>query len=470
MSVNSDRQDTLDSLRGSVSALQNDVHTVLERLIAIPSLSKPGSDPAVLEQSVNAVRDIFAPLLAWNSIDIVRAPGGAPALLARKDPAPGFPTVLLYAHHDVQPTGDEGLWTSPPFVATERQGRLYGRGSADDGAGIVTHYAAIRALSDRAGGAPGLGVVVFIEGEEESGSPTFATLLQTYASQLAADVIVVADSDNPAPDRPALTTSLRGVLGVTLTVRTLESARHSGLFGGPTPDAVGVLVRVLNSCWAEDGSVAIAGVQGVAARESGAIAEDTLRAEAGILPGIELWGQGDISRRLWRQPALTVTGMDVPRVAEASNTLIPQASARLSLRIPPGVPAATAQSALESHLREHAPPGVLLELSNWEAGEGVDQSPEHVLLGELADCLSDAYGNPVDYQGVGGTIPFVAHLAERFPDVPIAITGVEDRQSAAHGIDESVDLSMLERAGLAEGLFLTRLEESRIQDASTNPR
>lgn len=470
MGVNSNRQKTLEQLRGVVSHLQPDSHAVLATLISIPSLSKPGSDAAVLGQSAEAVRDIFEPLLPWNSINIVSAPGGAPALLARKDPAPGFPTVLLYAHHDVQPAGDDSAWTSPPFVATHRNGRLYGRGSADDGAGIVTHYAAIRALTQVSGDTPGVGVVVFIEGEEESGSPTFATLLDTYAEALAADVIVVADSDNPAPDRPALTTSLRGVLGVTIRLKTLESARHSGLFGGPTPDALGVLVRLLATCYAEDGAVAVAGVQGVAREGSGAMREDTLRAEAGILPGIDLWGEGEIAGRLWRGPALTITGMDVPRVADASNTLLPEASARLSLRIPPGVDASHAREALTTHLRAQVPAGVLLECSDWEAGEGFDQAPNHPLLEQWAECLRGAFGNPVEYQGVGGTIPFVAHLAQRFPGVPIAVTGVEDRQSAAHGVDESVDVAMLERAALAEALFVNQLEVSRIQDGSTNPR
>lgn len=470
MSVHTSRQETLNQLKHVVSDLQPDSQAVLSRLISIPSLSKPGSDAEVLSQSADTVRELFDPLLPWNTIDVVSAPFGAPALLARKDPAPGFPTVLLYAHHDVQPTGDENAWTSPPFIATKREGRLYGRGSADDAAGIVTHYTAIKALTKRFGDTPGLGVVVFIEGEEESGSPTFATLLKMYADTLAADVIVVADSDNPAPDRPALTTSLRGVLGVTIRVRTLMSARHSGLFGGPTPDALGVLVRLLGTCYDHTGAVSIRGLNGRPSAASTELSEDTFREEAGILPGIELWGSGELSRRLWREPALTITGMDVPSVAQASNTLLPEASARLSLRIPPGVDAAKAVEALETHLREHLPAGVVLELSGEEAGEGFDQTPDHPLLSELADCLGEAFGNPVEYQGVGGTIPFVAHLAERFPSVPIAVTGVEDRQSAAHGIDESVDLAMLERAALGEALFLARLEESRIQDATTKAR
>jgi len=470
MSVNSNRQELLTQLRDVVSDAQPDSQAVLAQLISIPSLSKPGSDPKVLSQSAETVKELFAPLLAWNRIEIVSAPDGAPALLARKEPAPGFPTVLLYAHHDVQPTGDEHSWTSPPFVATTREGRLYGRGSADDGAGIVTHYSAIKALTSHCGETPGLGVVVFIEGEEESGSPTFATLLEMYADTLASDVIVVADSDNPAPDRPALTTSLRGVLGVTVRLKTLTGARHSGLFGGPTPDALGVLVRLLGTCYDDTGAVAIEGLSGVSSGALTELSEDTFREEAGLLPGIELWGSGELSGRLWREPALTITGMDVPAVRDASNTLLPEASARLSLRIPPNVDAIKAREALETHLQDHLPTGVVMEFLDGEAGEGFDQTPDHPLLSELADCLGEAFGNPVEYQGVGGTIPFVAHLAQRFPGVPIAVTGVEDRQSAAHGIDESVDLAMLERAALGEALFLARMEESRVQDATTNPR
>ena len=243
----------------------------------------------------------------------------------------------------------------------------------------------------------------------------------------------------------------------------MESARHSGLFGGPIPDAPGVLIRALASLYRADGSVAIEGLTSSRAGVSG-VEESELRAESGLLKGVELWGSGELASRLWRQPAITVTGFDAPRVAEASNTLIPEASARLSVRLAPDQHPEAAFAALESHLADHLPPGVEWELTDREAGEGFDQSAEHPMIHLMAECLEWGFGHEVTYQGVGGTIPFVAHLSEAFPDAAIAVTGVEDRQSAAHGIDESVDIAMLERAAASEAMFLWQLREGRTQN------
>ena len=469
MSLPADREQKLERLREIIAAGHPRALDELSALVAIASLSKPGSDSATLMRSAEYVLDLFRPLLPWSRCEVVSVPGGAPAVLARKEPEPGYPTVLLYAHHDVQPAGDESLWTSPPWRAQQRDGRLYGRGSADDGAGIVTHLSAIRALSQLTEAVPPIGVVVFIEGEEESGSPTFAELLETYREPLRADAIIVADSDNPAPDRPALTTSLRGVLGATLRVRTLAGARHSGLFGGPIPDAPGVLIRALASLYRADGSVAIEALRSSAAGVSG-VEESDLRAESGLLPGVELWGSGEFAERLWRQPAITVTGFDATSVAEASNTLIPEARARLSVRITPHQRPETAFAALEEHLGAHIPAGVDWELCDREAGEGFDQSAEHSMITLMAESLEWGFGNEVTYQGVGGTIPFVAHLSSAFPDAAIAVTGVEDRQSSAHGIDESVDIAMLERAAASEAMFLWRLGEGRTQNEPHSSR
>ncbi len=437
--------------------LRGKMQEFLNRLVSIPSLSIPGSDPEVLRFSAEVVKDHFAPLLKWDSIEIVSAGGGAPAVIARKNPSPGFPTVLLYAHHDVQPAGDERSWQSPAFEAVERNGRLYGRGSADDGAGIVVHHHALSVLTTLFPASPGLGVVVFIEGEEESGSPTFRALLDQHRDLLEADLIVVADSDNPALDSPALTTSLRGVVGVTLTLRTLNTSVHSGMFGGPIPDALTSLIRLLATLHHPDGSVAINGLDVPVPGSLAAVGEHEFREEAGLLPGISLWGQGGLSERLWWQPALSITGIDAPATAQASNTLLAVASAKVSLRIPPGVSTEQAQQALIGHLRAHCPTGVELGFEHWELGDGFSQEPDHPLIQPVVTALEDGFGHKVVFQGVGGSIPFVAHLAEAFPHAAIAITGVEDRHSAAHGPNESVDLEMLNRAALSEALLLSRL-------------
>ena len=430
---------------------------LLESLIRIPSLSLPGSPVEVLDQSAEQVKKAFSTLLEWDVCTVVRADGGAPAVIARKHPAPGKPTVLLYAHHDVQPAGDLALWASDPFNPDERNGRLYGRGSADDGAGIVVHHHALRVLGEALGEDTGLGLVLFIEGEEESGSPTFRSLLTEYSDLLSADLIVVADSDNPAPDRPALTTSLRGVVGVTVEVSTLESSVHSGLFGGPVPDALTTLIRLLGTLHDERGNVTIAGLAVDAPEELVGLDENELRRDSGLLSGVELWGEGRLAERLWWKPAVTITGIDAPPTEKASNTLLARAAAKVSLRIPPGITADYARQALETHLRSLAPVGVSLSFDRWEMGEGFSQNSDSPLIEKVRQALADGYASTVEEQGVGGSIPFVAHLQSAFPEASIAITGVEDRQSAAHGPNESVDLSMLSRAALSEALLLVRL-------------
>jgi len=440
----------------AISAVFGRATTLLTELVAIPSLSLPGSDPQVLMESATKVQDAFAPLLPWKSIGIHSAAGGAPAVIARKDPQPGFPTVMLYAHHDVQPAGDIEQWLSDPFEAEVRDGRMFGRGTADDGAGIITHFSALSVLRQLLPDGGGLGVVLFIEGEEESGSPTFAQLLDEHSKLLHADLIVVADSDNPRPDIPALTTSLRGVVGVTLSLRTLASSVHSGLFGGPVPDALTTLVRVLATVHDEQGNVAVSGLVD-ASHIEGDVDEANLRDESGLLEGIELWGSGSLSSRLWAKPAITVTGIDAPATSAASNTLLATASAKISLRVPPGMPASDAKDALESHLRSACPQGVEMVLENWEVGEAFSDDASGALGAEVEKALRDGFDHDVVRQGLGGSIPFIAQLQHVFPDAEIAVTGVEDRESAAHGPNESVSLDMLERAARSEALLLVRL-------------
>jgi len=442
-------------LREAAESRSGTIRETLDALVRIPSLSLPGSDPEVLERSAQTVVGLLENALPWQSLEVVRAPGGAPAVIAHKPAEAGYPTVLLYAHHDVQPAGDETQWVTPPFEPTEREGRLFGRGSADDSAGIAVHVHALTALRESLDGPVPIGVTVFVEGEEESGSPTFTALLEQYREILHSDLFVVADSDNPDPTIPGLTTSLRGVVGVTITLRTLESSVHSGLFGGPVPDALTTLVRLLATLHHEDGSVAI---EGLSPQHSVAGGDpEAVRRESGLLPGIELWGSGGVHQRLWMEPAVTVTGIDAPAPEQASNTLVATARAKVSLRIPPGMAADDAARALEAHLRTHCPIGVEISFDHWEKGEGFLHRADHPLVLMVEEALRDGYGHEVVHQGLGGSIPFIAHLQQAFPDAAIAVTGVEDRRSAAHGPNESVDLAMVQRAVVAETLLLGRL-------------
>src|SRR6201996_2743167 len=345
-----------------VRELLPSVRDDLENLVRIESV---GADPARRDQvqrSAQATADLLAQA-GFGDVQIV-SEGGAPAVIARHPAPPGAPTVLLYAHHDVQPEGNPAEWTSPPFEPTERDGRLYGRGSADDKAGIATHLAAFRGH----GGQPPVGVTVFVEGEEESGSPSLGRLLAAHRDLLAADVIVIADSDNWGVDTPALTVSLRGLVDCIVEVATLDHGLHSGLWGGVVPDALSVLVRLLASLHDDDGNVAVAGLHESTAAPVDYPAE-RVRADSGLLDGVSEIGAGSVPQRLWAKPAITVIGIDTTSVAAASNTLIPRARAKISMRVAPGGDAKAHLDALTAHLQQNAPWGAHVGVTPGEIGE-----------------------------------------------------------------------------------------------------
>lgn len=436
----------------------------LAALIRIPSVSWDGFDTQHVDASAQAVMVLLEETGLFDSVGIYRHGPGKPAVIARTDPQPGAPTVVLYAHHDVQPPGDSGGWDSPAYEPTVKAGRLFGRGSADDKAGIAVHLGALRAYADTL--VPGerrLGLVVFIEGEEEIGSPSFVGFLREHRALLAGDVIVVADSDNPSPEVPAITTSLRGNVTAVLRIATLSHAVHSGMYGGVLADAMTAWVRLASTFWDEAGSVAIAGLEPAATGDSGS---DEL--VSGSLPGVGQLGRGSVADRLWHQAALTVTGIDAPSVAHASNTLLPEVSVKISLRVPPGLRAQTALETLQAHIQQHIPFGATWELLDVSLGEPFQMSPASPVLEACAQALGEAFGHPAVFQGVGGSIPFISELAEEYPGAHIVVTGVEDPDTRAHSPNESLHLGVLWRATLGEALFLTELNRREVSDFIDN--
>ena len=436
----------------------------LGTLVRIPGIAWPAFDQTQLERSASAVASLAEGTGVFDEVQILRAaiPGtdevGQPAVLATRAARGDAPTVLLYAHHDVQPPGDDALWDSPPFEPTVRDGRLYGRGAADDKAGIMAHIAALRALRESTEGELELGVVLFVEGEEEYGSRSFAQFLSDNRDALRADVIVVADSGNWDSDTPALTVSLRGNARFTMRVRTLEHASHSGMFGGAVPDAMLATIKLLSTLWDEDGTVA---VEGMTAREAETpeYTERTLRDEAGLLPGVSPAGAGDILSRIWNRPAITVIGTDFTSVEAASNTLSPEVSVVISARVAPGQKAADAYAALEGHLRAHAPFGAELSFSDLDLGDGFLVDTSGWAVTAVRQAFAEGYGvDPVDI-GVGGSIPFISDLVREFPGAQILVTGVEDPHSRAHSPNESLHLETFRHAILSEALLLRALDD-----------
>lgn len=442
-----------DTLRQRVNEILPDLRRDLEDLIRIESVSADPARASEVQKSAEKVRD----LLAAEGCDVrIVAEGGAPAVIGGKQGPEGAPTVLLYAHHDVQPENDPADWDSPPFEPTERGERLYGRGAADDKAGIATHLAALRIFGDD------LPVTVkfFIEGEEEVGSDSLTDILAAHKDELAADVIVIADSGNWDIGIPALTTSLRGLVRLDVEVRTLTHAVHSGMWGGLAPDALMALVRLLDSLYDEHGDVAIDGLTSTAAADVD-YPEERLRAESGAIEGLEWIGSGSAVERLWTKPALTITGIDAPKVDGASNTLTPAARAKLSLRVAPGDTTANALECLEKHLRAHVPWGAQLKTTLVDTGEATQISTEGPANDAARAAFKEAWdGTDAVEMGVGGSIPFIAEFLETFPQATVLVTGVEDPDTRAHGANEGLHLAEFVRVLHAEAALLRNLGQS----------
>lgn len=435
----------------------------LAGLVRIPSVSWDGFDRSPVLASAEAVKALLVGLRVFDTVEIAQETIGSsdvlgqPAVLATRAARNGRPTILLYAHHDVQPPGSDDDWESAPFEPTVRGDRLYGRGAADDKAGVMAHVAAIRAFTAVVGQDFDLGLVAFIEGEEEFGSRSFANFLDRHREELAADVIVVADSDNWDIDTPSLTVALRGNVTFKLRVSTLDHASHSGMFGGAAPDAMLATIKLLSTLWSDDGSVAVAGLT---SRESDtpAYSEQRLADEAAFLPGVTSLGSGPVLARMWMKPAITVTGIDAPSVLNASNTLAPSVTVRISARVAPGQTGDDAREVLELHLRANAPFGARIEISDADVGNPFLVDTSGWAVTDATDAMRDAWGAEPVQTGIGGSIPFISDLAHRFPDAQILVSGVEDPDTRAHSPNESLHLGVFRRAILTEAVLLAKLE------------
>jgi acetylornithine deacetylase/succinyl-diaminopimelate desuccinylase-like protein len=440
-------------LRTRIAAEMPRAVSDLERLVRIPSIGHPGHDPKHVRASAEETAAILREA-GLQDVDLIELGDGAghPAVFGQLPAPENAPTALLYAHHDVQPEGPAAEWTSPPFEPVVREGRLYGRGAADDKAGIVIHAAALRASA----GALGVGIKILVEGMEECSTEFLPELVGGHADLLRADVAVIADGGNYRTGVPTIGTSVRGVTDCTVEVSVLPQAQHSGSVGGPIPDAITALARMLATLHDDAGDVAVAGL----ARftwEGTPIPEDEFRAESGVFDSVQMIGTGPLTDRLLSGPAINVLGIDAPSVVESSNQIVPRARARVSLRLAPGDDPVAGRDALIAHLRAAAPWGVHVDIEGDEAGMGylVDTSTHAYRAAK--EALAEAFGAEVVEMGSGGSIPLVPLLAQTFPGLPVLIWGAGDDRSAYHSIDESVDLADLESMALAEALFLRNL-------------
>ena len=457
----------LDDVRDLLDSRMDTHRGDLEALVRLPSVSAEGFEPGQVLRCAEAVRELLM-ARGLERAEILEVEGSYPAVTAEwLHAGPDAPTVLLYAHYDVQPPGDEALWTSAPFEPTERDGRLFGRGTADDKAGILAHVAAVDAWLKARGELP-VNVKVIVEGEEESGSAHLGELLAAYGQRLRADVMVLTDLTNWAVGTPSITYLLRGLVDAVVEVRALDHALHSGMYGGPVPDAMNALVKMLAALTGDDGAVAIPGftddVRPLSPAERARLDalvfdEARFREEAGMLDGVALVGDpaASVLERLWLRPTVTIIGLDATPVAKASNTLPPAARARVSIRLAPGQDPGRVTKLLHDFLRERAPWGVHVDVTpGWSTAAWVAE-PHGPAFEACARALEAAYGSPAVFAGVGGSIPFVQPFQDAFGGVPALLLGVEDPDSRAHGIDESLHLGDFRNACLGEAYLFAEL-------------
>ncbi|MEV5408081.1 M20/M25/M40 family metallo-hydrolase [Thermopolyspora sp. NPDC052614] len=439
---------TAEQIENAVAAGMPQAVEDLKRLVAIPSVAFPGHPAEPVLAAAEAVEEL---LRSAGLPHVRRFPieGSFPAVYGEAPAPPGAPTVLLYAHYDVQPAGDPALWRTPPFEPTLIDGGLHGRGAADDKSGVIAHVAALRAFQGRFP----VGVKVLIEGQEEYAGGHLEAFIEANPELARADAFVVADTGNPRVGDPAVTTSLRGFGAFTIEVRTLKEAVHSGQFGGAAPDALAALLRMLASLHDDNGDIRVPGLPRGAFLGAGP-SEEEFRATAGVLDGVSLVGSGSIADRLWSSYAITVTGIDAPSVANAVNAVQPVARARVTVRVPPAGDPKKAIDDVIDHLRRVTPWGAKASVDDVVLGSGFLAIPGGSARTALNHAMERAYGRPPRDIGAGGGIPLVATLTRLFPAAEVLLFGAEDDGAAIHAPNERVNLEELRRTATSEALFL----------------
>jgi len=450
---------TTPDVRDRIGSLMPQAHQDLAELVACRSVADPRQFPnSECLKAARLVIDKFTDA-GLREVRLEQTPDGHPAVYGHIPPPNGAPTVLLYCHYDVQPPLDPTgtAWKSPPFELTERDGRWYGRGASDCKGNIVVHLAALRALQ---GHLP-VGIKLIAEGSEEQGTGGLEAYVPDHADLLRADAIIVADTGNFAVGIPTLTTSLRGLVNLVVTVSTLDNAMHSGMFGGPAPDALLALIQMLSTLRDARGNTTIQGLQADGSWDGVDYPSQQFRADAHVLDGVDLLGDAGVEDMLWSRPALTVLGMDCPPVVGSAAAVPAQARARVSLRIPPGISPEHAQDALTAHLRAVTPWHARVQIEPDGGGKPYTARTDGPAYAAMDEALQDAFGHGTTTEGQGGSIPLCNVLQDTFPDAEIMLLGVEEPKCLIHAPNESVDPAEIQHMALAEALFLTNYPTAR---------
>ncbi|MGW4077583.1 M20/M25/M40 family metallo-hydrolase [Streptomyces asiaticus] len=440
-------------LAATVAALQSRARAELAELVAFKSVADPAQfPPGECEAAARWVADALR-AEGFEDVALLDTPDGTQSVYGFLPGPAGAPTVLLYAHYDVQPPLDEAAWHTPPFELTERDGRWYGRGAADCKGGVIMHLTALRALKAN-GGAP-VNVKVIVEGSEEQGTGGLERYAEAHPELLTADTIVIGDAGNFRVGLPTVTATLRGMTLLRVSVETLEGNLHSGQFGGAAPDALAALIRVLDSLRAEDGSTTVKGLDADAAWDGLQYPDEAFRKDAKVLDGVGLIGSGTVADRIWARPAVTVLGIDCPPVVGATPSVQAGARALISLRVPPGVDAAEANRLLAEHLRSSVPWGARLSVEQVGQGQPFRADTTSPAYAAMREAMRLAYdGQEMAIAGQGGSIPLCNTLASLYPEAEILLIGLSEPEAQIHAVNESVSPEELEKLSLTEALFL----------------
>ncbi|SHL48879.1 dipeptidase [Actinacidiphila paucisporea] len=446
-------------LSETVASLMPRARTELAELVSYASVADERQFPrSESEKAAGWVADALRGE-GFQDVALLDTPDGTQSVYGLLPGPVGAPTVLLYAHYDVQPPLDESAWLSPPFELTERDGRWYGRGAADCKGGVLMHLTALRALKEH-GGVP-VTVKVIVEGSEEQGTGGLERYAEAHPDLLTADAIVIGDAGNFRVGLPTVTSTLRGMVQLVVRVATLEGNLHSGQFGGAAPDALAALIRMLDSLRDASGATTVDGLDGSGTWTGLDYPEEDFRRDAKVLDGVELIGTGSVADRIWARPSVTVLGIDAPPVIGATPSVHATAGALVSVRVPPGVTAEQAAEALTAHLRSAAPWGARVEVTQRGSGQPFHADTSSPAYSAMAEAMREAYGQELAIAGQGGSIPLCNTLGTLYPEAEILLIGLSEPEAQIHAVNESVSPEELERLSLAEAVFLQRYAASK---------
>ncbi|MDT9687466.1 dipeptidase [Streptomyces sp. P9(2023)] len=451
---------TANPIAETVAGLLPRAKTELTELVAFESVADEAVAPrSECEGAANWVADALR-AESFQDVALLDTPDGSQSVYGVLPGPAGAPTVLLYAHYDVQPKLDESAWVTPPFELTERDGRWYGRGAADCKGGFIMHLLALRALQAN-GGVP-VTVKMIVEGSEEQGTGGLERYAEAHPELLASDAIVIGDTGNFRLGLPTVTATLRGMTMIRVQIDTLEGNLHSGMFGGAAPDALAALIRVLDTLRAEDGSTVIDGLPADAVWEGLQYPEDDFRTDAKVLAGVGLPGNGTVADRLWARPAVTVIGIDCHPVAGATPSIPSTARAQISLRVPPGQDATEATKLLYAHIEKRVPWNARVSFEQVGQGQAFRADVTSPAYVSMAEAMRIAYpGQEMQTSGMGGSIPLCNTLASLYPEAEILLIGLSEPEAQIHAVNESVSPEELERLAVAEAHFLLNYARSK---------